>query len=344
MIDTIPDRPATKKKMREYEGTMISGNVVLKKWHKKAKIKLGRQYSRAKFRRDVLNRNRHANGRICISGFLLPKCDVDKIYAVKGVEWDVICAFSRLVNQLADRWSHRSVDLTVSYSDLYDEASLALFHAVYYYTGRTKKRRRVSFCTYCYHSINNRLITVCSRTRSTSPLSHDAVDLFDQYQTAKRNMNRPANFDEIVECMGIEPDQRTTLEAMLISVFHQGILENRETTSESDDFSNLGINFAGMDGSVSWRVTGHVGRYGTTFQSKEPDFDLKRAIATVDLSGLERAVLNEFLINPRSGWKSRVAENINPSTGKAYSRMAITYAWQRVKQKILDAYSNVEAA
>ena len=145
-IDTIPHRPVTKKNMREYEQTMVSGNVALKSWHEKAKVKAGKRYSRAKFRSDVFAQSRRPDGRIRISGFLIPKCDIDKIYAVKGIEWDVICAFSRLVHQLANRWSRRNGDLTVSYSDLYDDASLALFHAVYYYTGRTKKRPRISFC------------------------------------------------------------------------------------------------------------------------------------------------------------------------------------------------------
>jgi hypothetical protein len=347
MIDTIPNCPVTKKKMREHEETMVAGNVVLKRLHGRIKERAGgKKYSRAKFRRDVFNIQRQEDGRIKVFGLLVPKCDLDKIHAVKNIEWDVICAFSRLVHQLAERWSRRSSDLTVSYADLYDEASFSLFHAVYYYTGFTKKNKRVSFCTYCYHAINNRLITVCSRTRSTSPLSHDAVELFDQYQVAKRGMNRPANFDEIVECMGIGPDQRNTLEAMLISVFHQGVMETRivsRTGESGNDFSKLGLKFAGMDGSVAWRVTGHSGRYGTTFQTTEPDFDLKRAVTDVNLSELEQAVLIEFLTNPKSGWMSRVAENINPKTGKPYSRMAITLAWRRAKQKILDAYSN-EAA
>lgn len=62
---------------------------------------------------------------------------------------------------------------------------------------------------------------------------------------------------------------------------------------------------------------------------------IRKIVESMEFSGLEKVVLEEFV---RSGGETNMSElsrrTINPSTGKAYSKMAVSLAWRRVRDKI----------
>jgi hypothetical protein len=71
----------------------------------------------------------------------------------------------------------------------------------------------------------------------------------------------------------------------------------------------------------------------------EDNLHVNDVISKLDLSELERAVLNGFLQSKHNSKTSlglgTFAKNlINPSTGKPYSRAGLSLAWNRIKDKI----------
>jgi len=303
--------------------------------------------SRMTFRSFLLENFQNSSGRVCIGGFWIPQCDLQKIYQVKKIEWEVLCSFAKLVKSMSHRWAHRATDCSINRADLYEEAVFSVCRAICYYVGKKKSGKSVSFSTYCYHAVNRRLITICSRSKAIGPWSNEAIKLYNLYLRTKSQINGPANFAQIVRKMKIGERDRRKLQNLLVCVFNErSISSDEENKARQFDSTSSGLRFAGIDGSVSWSVVGHNDRalVLSGINRVDLELDLQTAIENIEFSDFEIMVLNEFLTNNKSGWMTRVAtENTNPKTDKPYSRMAVSLAWKRIREKIASFYSR-EAA
>lgn len=358
-FETLPYVVANDEEKAELEATMREGNSVLKKWHLKAKRKQGERYSRMKFRKavfDKLDPSLTVAKRVVLFGWLaIPKKDIQKILDVRAIEYRVITAFSRMVGGQALVWSRRDHDSTLQFNDLYDEGVAALIWAIYHYT-----RKDVRFSTYAHHTIRRRMYRKCSRTSSKSTLPHQAVTLYTEYDKARQKFNRPVSFDEIVATMDITSKQRDVLMAMMTNVVQQSALEMPTSLTDGDptnDYSHLSCEYYGTKGDISWSVSGRHGRLGPVFTQKPTlDPDMIEAIQSANLSDFEREVLTGWLESSRSGARNKSKGNnggggnqglselaktlINPTTGKPYSRAAVSQALGRAKEKIRAAYED----
>lgn len=351
MFDTLPYKQCSANDKRKQEQIMRAGNLVLKRWHTKAKKIKGQKYSRMSFLGDLLKKLPDLKARSVVvlnsrqnPGLRIPKEDVEKVLAVKAIEFDILQTYARLVGQQAFEWSQREHDAYYGFNDLYDEAVLVLIKAIYHFT-----KEDVTFITYAHWVIRRWIVRLCNRTGPLSGYSHTAVNLYRKYQEKRREFNRPVSFEEVVEELNLSNKQRDVLQSMLHSVVSGSTINRPPLDDESadSDYSQLGNTHAGIDGNMSWSVTGRNGNGVTLRESPTLDFDMIEAINRADLTEFERAVLDGFIETASTptgavmGLTSIAGKLINPKTNKPYSRMACSYAWERVKQKILAEYQRV---
>lgn len=309
---TTIEHISCKEQMPLILACMAESQPVVDKWFKavrgdkraKAKNPL-LKYSIRKFRMEFFNAGRKESGSVKIGSVIIPKEDADKIYALHAWEDTLIHGHVRLMNRVihrADRDSYLDND------DCMMTATMYLLDAIYQYDGSTK------FITYAHHAIYRGVVRALNRAKRNYPWTNRMRELYAEYNATKRKMNRPCNFEEIVETMQLGTDERHALEAALSQVMNQGELVKTEE-EETEAFE----------------VVDH-------HQCLRLDPDQKDAILCAGLDEWETKVLECFLSGHR-GWQTEVAENnINPATGKPYSRRAPHVAMERIKEKILQAY------
>ena len=306
----IPYRPIEDKTKRDLEKTIRESNSLLERHHEKMKSAQGiSRHNRTFFLAEI--KKSYVPGRdLEISGIIIPAEDASAILKTKELEWDMLCGYSRLIERLALRWSEYLSDGSLSREDIKSEAVGAAIDALAHYT------KEVRFSTYLHHCVNRHLSKVFNKTNGMSDLSDEAIKLKRKYK--KLICNEGATFDSVVEKMGISMKEVGILRASLCVARNITSLAGRQADTRSrrnDERSSSAI----------------------TPTVKPDTMSLDPSILEkVELSSFERAVLDGFLV---SGGKTSASKNlINPETQKPYSRMACSYAWKRVREKIEKVY------
>jgi hypothetical protein len=296
----IPYRPLENKTKRDLEKTIRESNSLLEQHHEKMKSAKGiSRHNRTSFLADI--QKSYIPGRdLEISGIIIPAEDASAILKTKESEWDMLCAYSRLIEKLALRWCDNLSDGSLSREDLESEAVGAAIDALSHYT---KEER---FSTYLHHCVNRHLSRVFNKTNGMSDLPDRAIKLKRKYK--KLICKEGSTFDSVVEEMGISMKEVGILRASLCIA--------RNITSLGDEGQEL------------------CPTEKTDTENLDPS--ILAIVEKVELSSFERAVLEGFLV---SGGKTSASKNlINPETQKPYSRMACSYAWKRVREKIEKVY------
>lgn len=245
-----------------------------------------------------------------LHGVDIPVEDVAKISEIKDIEWRLICGFSKLITKIAHRWQGAAEDASIGLEDLEGEAlQAAVYSAIHF----TKEER---YSTFLYHCVNRHMAKLCCRTGSLSGVSRGCAKTKRKYQ--RLLLEEGATFDSVVVKMGLSEQQIRRLQFSLTKV--------RAASDVTEGEKELTV----VDNQV------------TPCEKLETSV-LESLIPSLDLSELERAVLEGFMKSPtgRLGIGSVSKNLVNPKTNKPYTRMAFTLAWQRVKKKIADAYSNL---
>jgi hypothetical protein len=298
----IPYRPIEDKTKRDLEKTIRESNSLLERHHERMKSAQGiARHNRTRFLSDI--QKLHVPGQdLEISGIIISAEDASVILKTKELEWDMLCAYSRLIEKLASRWGENLSDGSLSREDLESEAVGAAIDALTHYT---KEER---FSTYLHHCVNRHLSKVFNKTNGMSDLPNRAIKLRREYK--KLICKEGATFDSVVEEMGISMKEVGVLRASLCTA--------RNVTSLGDK----GLDNDGQD-------------LCPTVKPETANLD-PSILSMIELSSFERAVLDGFLV---CGGKTSASKNlINPETQKPYSRMACSYAWKRVKEKIEKVY------
>lgn len=302
----IPYRPLSKDRKTTLENILRSSNILLKNYHEKTQEEISRVDF---FKAIYANRSLGATN---VYGVDIPQEDSNKILDVKNIEWEILCGFSRLIAKLANKWSKRDIDLSLSFDDLFSEATKATLFAMLHFT-----ENNVSFCTFLHHCINRQLSKLCNKTNGLSHLSTGAVELKRRY--LELASEEGANFDAIVSKLNLSKKEIRTLQNILFKVKNQTSLGSDEESNELDQVA--------------------------TVEDKNFDFDstLIRVVGDIEFSELERSVLEGFMSSSsgKLGLNCCSKNLINPKTNKPYSRMAFTLAWKRIKEKIHNAYGKV---
>jgi len=309
------------------EQIMTVGNEALHKAHAVARKTLDNvRYPRSSFRKDLFAKmDANKGNAIKLHGAKLSVNDVTSIQCVREIEWDVLCGYSRLIEHHANKFSRNRNGL--EFSDLYQDGTIALQAAVYGYKHANRGSGTViKFITYAHHVIYRKMVAATLKCTPLSPSSDKARKLLRGFKCAKKDLNGPATFDEVVMQMGLSQDQIGSLQAMLRKVVSASMVTNTEESKS--DYSVLSVES----------------------QNEVPeklDEIQKQAIFNAGLNAWEQTVLKAFLAAApgEHGWKTEVAsKTINPVTGKKYSRMAPLLAMRRIKEKIINAYTELKEA
>lgn len=293
----IPHLPVSEDRKSELERISKDSNLLVQEYSLKAGIGC-----------DLL-RNRIASGD---KSLRIPECDLEKILLAKDAEWEILCAYSNLVNKIVNKWTSKSSDLSLSAEDLMSEAHAATIKAVRGFT-----QDGVRFSTFLHVCINRRLSELCMKSGSVSKIPRSAAKLKMQYGVLASEEG--ATFDEVVQKMSLSEKQVKELICTLRGVVDGSSRDEDDCVMRLvDDADQVSED---LDSAEKSRVASVIGR--------------------LDLSELERAVLDGFMSSSdKLGLSSISKKLINPNTKKPYSRMAFSYAWERVKEKIAKAFSD----
>jgi DNA-directed RNA polymerase specialized sigma24 family protein len=234
--------------------------------------------------------------------------DADKVRAAKDFEWEILCAFSNLVVKIANRWASKTHDLSLSSEDLANEAFAAAVKAV---RGFTQDGIKIS--TFLHVCVTRRLSELCVKSGPVSRIPRSVAKMKMQYMALASEEG--ATFDSIVQKMSLSEKRVGEL-----------IFALKGVVGEANEDGGMRV----VDESTS--MPENPASEKTTIMS---------VLGNLDLSELEKAVLEGFLLSEGKMGLSEVSKKlINPNTKKPYSRMAFSFAWARVKEKIAKAYAD----
>lgn len=251
--------------------------------------------------------------RIVSGKMEIPKHSFDKVIAARDSEWEALCAFSNLISKIVNKWASKSRDLSLSAEDLMSEAHSRTVKSL-----RAFNQEGIQLSTFIHVCVNRRLSQLCVRSSPVSRLSSSMAELRMKYFSLASEEG--ATFDGIVHKMGISEKQVGDLVFVLKGVVN-------EADSEDSECFTMRL----VDESA-----------GIPEDDSEEKMKIMSVVKNLEMSELERAVLEGFMSSEGRMGLGSVSKNlINPKTNKPYSRMSFSFAWERVKKKILDAYSEV---
>jgi len=269
---------------------------------------------------------------------------LSRIVAVRNIQDEVLCGFSRLFERLAIRFWSNHKEQTLGVQDYYDEAVMAGINAIYHYT-----REDVEFITYLYHCVRRRMGTATVKDNPLSPWSNDARRLHRMYEDARASMNRPTTFAEVCEYCQFTDAEARLVELTLAEVVQAwdfaGGGESRHQAVEAYEENHVRTNGRQNNCNGLYRSGLHLGNFHDGEEELRLDIDQRAAVerARAKMTEFERAVLDAYLNDGEWGWQSRVAEqHINPKTELPYSRRAPAVLWPRIVRTILEEYQGEE--
>lgn len=331
-LELIPSVEATPEEKAAFEALMRKSNRVLKIYFLRAKQKMSRNYSLSQFCCDLWRAVKLAGptGPVVVVEEVvyendkgvtcrkpgkelvgIPRTDLAMIQELKNVEYNILCVYARFIFKRAKLWSSRNHHTQLSFSDFYNEATAGALKAIYYFD-----KEDTQFMTYLYWCIDRTVQTAINKNK---PLSHwltENVKLYGEFEKTRHKLGLEVTFDEVVSMMELDEESITDLRNMLCHVVNHSQI--RPANAEGEHEEGYGIYLA-----IS----------KDTLPTEDSSNIMEIADKTV-MTDWERIVLNAYLKGTR-GWATEVAEsNINPDTGREYSRRAPKIALDRVLARI----------
>jgi len=280
--------------------TMTTGNTFIKKW---ASTLLGNRKER-EFRKRLFQGE--FRGQI-------PQEELESILAVKDIQDEVFCGYTRLASKIANKWCN---DARYNKSHIHDytqEALMALVEAIYGYT-----EGGVKFITYAWVTIQNRMKTFDIKEKNLIVPSKSHRTLVSNYNKTKEKANGHMTFDETVIRMELSSVEIKILGEALVKV-----------TGESD----YKTGHDGGDSTAENPINNLVASSVPVEHACEVA-EVQDAIENAGLTILERSALDASL-NSSHGWKKAFSDqHINPKTGKSYTRASVKIILERAHQKV----------
>lgn len=330
----LPYVPLCKNRKSEIEKIVSDSNKILEKYHSSIAKKQGSlgfittdNKKMTKINLLSLLLNYEKNKDFEYNGIKIPAEDIKKIILSKSLEYDILCNFSAMLAKIISNCKKNTTDVCLDKEDLESEAIKLAISAIYTYDNST------SLSTYIFLIVSRGIRAICKKTTPFSELGRGALKIKHQYESVKNQLGPNATFDSIVEKAKFTTKQIKIIQSLFVSASGQSVFSDPKNNSLMD-YTFLGKKFSGLDGRVSYSCSSNG--FGFTIKNNiEKDSDIILNLEA-DLSDLEKTVLKGFLESSTKslGINSLTKDFINPKTNKPYSRMAVTYAWRRVKEKL----------
>jgi hypothetical protein len=327
----------SEERKKEVQNSLSKSNVLLERYHSYIAKRHGRlgfkTLSNENFTKiDLLLKiveasKTHPNQDFAIENTIILAKDVREIAASKLLEEEIISSISPMLSKITKKYSEFS-DVCLDREDLYCEAVRSALTAIYTYQGD----KRLS--TYLYTCVSNEIRNLCNKTSPFSKVGKNAMKIKRRFEDAKNDLGEFATFDEIVNYAKLSSKETLILQRLSVTIAGQSSID-KEDGNSALDYSFLGKKFMGMDGTISFSCS-NANSDSFVIRSDRFEEESPPAIDLNELTELERIVLQGFMESSTKnlGINSLAKKLINPKTGKPYSRMAITFAWRRVKEKI----------
>lgn len=276
---------------------MTTGNTLIKKW---ASTLLGNRKER-EFRKRLFQGE--FRGQI-------PQEELESILAVKDIQDEVFCGYTRLAIKIANKWCNDARYNKSHIEDYTQEASMALIEAIYGYA-----EGGIKFITYAWVTIQNRMKTFDVKEKNLISPSKVHRALVSEYNKTKEKANGHMTFDDTVIRMELSSVEIKILGEALVKVTGES-----DYAMSGDQKSESPINMV-VASKISVEHACEVA-------------EVQNAIENSGLTMLERSALDASL-NASHGWKKAFSDqHINPKTGKSYSRASVAIILERAHQKV----------
>jgi DNA-directed RNA polymerase specialized sigma24 family protein len=233
---------------------------------------------------------------------------------LEGVEYTILSGFIRMANQLAFSFysTHKSARPHLDECDYLQEATWAIFDAIYCYDGSTQ------MSTYFYSSVKRRLVG------------------FVRSEEIHAGIGRPTKL--------LRTKVRQVMRDKMCS-FDVAFAILRETENISEDMEDMvraacyNVKYVDRDKDV--RPAKHVEP-----MTEEVEL-LLEAVRQADFNDLQREMIEHFLKTGERMDMLLVRERINPNTNQPYTRQGVGQQWQRACDKlreIMEARQPLELA
>jgi RNA polymerase sigma factor (sigma-70 family) len=331
----------SKERSSAIQAKLSESNKILENYYSKisglskAGLRLvgGKKFNKMNFVNKIIEESKKSpNSSIFVANLTIEKEDVEKIVFAKTLEEEIISSFSRMFYKIANKWTRINKDICLSVEDLESEAIQAALVAMYGYTDTD-----YAISTYLYKCVSNKIRNLCNRTSQLSNLGSNAISIKRKYEEAKAKFEGSKNFYEIVNSLNLNEKETRILKSTFSKVLNCSDLSSEEKVNPLD-YTSLGKKFSGIGGELEYSCVSNGNNFTIrNIESNDKTIDLNLE----EFTELEKIVLEGFMTsNNNLGIGSLAKKLVNPKTGKPYSRMAITYAWRRVKDKI-KKYSKV---
>ena len=219
------------------------------------------------------------------------------------------------------------------YDDALQEGYISLIDAVYNYN------KDVKFITYCYKVVRNHVQKYFRIELTDNKLLANKrnYDLYRRYRTKCSEVNRHVNFEEVAALMQLSEKERNRLSKILnfavLNEFGDNEEKNHDPRRNSGDYTVMRSSDR-LGSEYNWEMANNETREWSPFELDEMKRKLKKAIAQANFSPFEMDLL-QTAKDPYRGWQSDVCKrNINPKTGKPYSRMAASVILPKIFEKL----------
>lgn len=323
-----------------YKKIMCEGNEVFIKWHKKVKeaytAKTGKKHFSRNKLRGVLFKTvkKHGVRDICVLNVPIKKEEIEKILEIKKIEESMLKGYGKFIYKMAYSWSNKGTN--IEFNDAYQEVQMQFINSMYGFT-----RPEMQFSTFVHYSIVRHMINLCKENKQFGGWTPVVNDLYNEFEYVKKRLNRVSTKDEVCHYMN---KLRKRKGENLLSEKELKLLNNiftnviSQTDIEKEDGKSKSINFDELLVDNSYKDTNDE-------KLKISELEMK-AIKTAGLTNLEKEVLKCYLksdiTKSKNGWATKfAANNINPNTGKNYSKAAPGVILKKAKEKILNRYKEI---
>jgi hypothetical protein len=298
----------TEDRKKELQSQISNSNKILNNYFHQIVSKRGnngfvtklnnKKLNRQAFLNEIVNEHKKSpSSDLCLYQITISNSDVRSIVLIKESEWEIVSSIHKAFFKIINRkLRSKRADVTLSFEDLENEALFCAVRSVCSYEDSS-----ICFSTYICTCVERHLDGLLNRTNCMSKISRKAVCLKAQYAQLSKLEN--SNFENTVVRMSISNKD--------ISLLKSALCCSSVSYLDKDNFDKISCD------------------------NHDNFEEVSKCIGNVDLSELEKAVLQGFMESKSSlGINSKAKNIINPKTGKPYSRMAVSYAWRRVKEKI----------
>ncbi len=228
---------------------------------------------------------------------------VEKLTLVrlKDLEPEVLSGWIKVTWCLCHAFYYSENRIGVTIDDYVQESATAIVDCMYGYN-------RGEFSTYVYNAAKNRLIDFIRRESASTGVSRDliAMRMNVRLTMTKNSVGFDAAIDMLRDRSSISEAQVMDLRQSMRSTVRESALMGHHDGDDSDDYTALR----------------NLSQPEETLKAERLD-RLTMALANVQMSDLERDLLNTFLDVGHGTQEEVASRHINPATGRRYTRARI---------------------